>query len=204
MTIAHTPLPYALDALDPYISARTLEFHYGKHHKAYVDKLNAAIPGTDYADLALEGIITKAAAEKNAGVFNNAAQTWNHGFYWQCLAKDSGTPSAALASAIDAQLGGMDKMVADLTAQAVGHFGSGWAWLVSDAGALKVITTHDAETPVTHAGVVPLLTIDVWEHAYYLDYQNARPNYLAALTKELINWSFASENFERGSVWVYA
>ncbi len=190
------PLPYADNALEPLISANTLSFHYGKHHKTYVDNLNKLVEGKDLAALSLEDIIKKSAGNPDmAGVFNNAAQIWNHTFYWNSLKPNGGgKPTGALAAAIDKDLGGYDKFKADFAAAAVTQFGSGWAWLVSDAGTLKIVKTGNAEVPLTK-GQTPLLTIDVWEHAYYLDYQNLRAKYVETLIDKLLNWDFANKNF---------
>ncbi len=188
-------LPYAKDALAPVISANTLEFHYGKHHKAYVDNLGKLIAGTDLADAALEDIIRKSAGDPaKAGIFNNAAQVWNHTFYWKSLkGGGGGAPSGAVAAKITATWGNYEKFAEELKNAGVTQFGSGWAWLVLDAGKLKITKTANADTPIAH-GQKPLLTIDVWEHAYYLDYQNRRPDYLAAVIGKLINWDFVNAN----------
>ena len=190
------PLPYADTALEPLISANTLSFHYGKHHKTYVDNLNKLVEGKDLAAMSLEEIIRASAGKADmAGVFNNAAQIWNHTFYWNSLKPNGGgKPTGAIAAAIDKDLGGYEKFKADLSAAAVTQFGSGWAWLVSDAGTLKIVKTGNAEVPLTK-GQTPLLTIDVWEHAYYLDYQNLRAKYVEALIDKLLNWDFANQNF---------
>ncbi len=190
------PLPYADTALEPLISANTLSFHYAKHHKTYVDNLNKLVEGKDMASMSLEEIIMASSGKADmAGVFNNAAQVWNHTFYWNSLKPNGGgKPSGAIAAAIDKDLGGYDKFKADLSAAAVTQFGSGWAWLVSDAGTLKIVKTGNAEVPLTK-GQKPLLTIDVWEHAYYLDYQNLRAKYVETLIDKLLNWDFANQNF---------
>lgn len=190
------PLPYADTALEPLISANTLSYHYAKHHKTYVDNLNKLVEGKDLAALSLEEIIHASAGKADmAGVFNNAAQVWNHTFYWNSLKPNGGgKPTGAIAAAIDKDLGGYDKFKADLSAAAVTQFGSGWAWLVSDAGTLKIVKTGNAEVPLTK-GQKPLLTIDVWEHAYYLDYQNLRAKYVETLIDKLLNWDFANQNF---------
>ena len=189
------PLPYADRALEPLVSAHTLSFHYGKHHKAYVDNLNKLVEGKDLAKLSLEAIIKQSAGNAElAGVFNNAAQVWNHTFYWNSLKPNGGgKPTGAIAAAIERDLGGYDKFKADFANAAVTQFGSGWAWLVADAGVLKIVKTGNAETPLTR-GQKPLLTIDVWEHAYYLDYQNLRAKYVEALIDKLLNWDFANAN----------
>jgi len=189
------PLPYADNALEPLISANTLSFHYGKHHKTYVDNLNKLVEGKDLAQLSLVDIINKSAGNPDlVGVFNNAAQIWNHTFYWNSLKPNGGgKPTGAIAAAIDKDLGGYDKFKADFANAAVTQFGSGWAWLVSDAGTLKIVKTGNAEVPLTK-GQTPLLTIDVWEHAYYLDYQNLRAKYVETLIDKLLNWDFANQN----------
>ena len=189
------PLPYADTALEPLISANTLSYHYGKHHRTYVDNLNKLVEGKDLAAMSLEQIIHASAGKADmAGVFNNAAQVWNHTFYWNSMKPNGGgKPTGAIAAAIDKDLGGYDKFKADLTAAALTQFGSGWAWLVSDAGTLKIVKTGNAEVPLTK-GQTPLLTIDVWEHAYYLDYQNLRAKYVETLIDKLLNWDFANKN----------
>jgi Fe-Mn family superoxide dismutase len=188
-------LPYAKDALAPVISANTLEFHYGKHHKAYVDNLGKLIAGTDLADAALEDIIRKSAGDPaKAGIFNNAAQVWNHTFYWKSLkGGGGGAPTGAVAAKIISAWGNYEKFAEELKNAGVTQFGSGWAWLVLDGGQLKITKTANADTPIAH-GQKPLLTIDVWEHAYYLDYQNRRPDYLAAVIGKLINWDSVNAN----------
>jgi superoxide dismutase, Fe-Mn family len=188
-------LPYAKDALIPVISANTLEFHYGRHHKAYVDNLNKLIDGTELANADLEAIIRKVAGDSSRmGIFNNAAQVWNHTFYWKCLkAGGGGKPTGPVATQIAAAWGSYEKFAEELKNAGVTQFGSGWAWLVVDGGQLKITKTANADTPIAH-GVKPLLTIDVWEHAYYLDYQNRRPDYLSAVIASLINWDFVNAN----------
>ncbi|QSB44373.1 superoxide dismutase [Altererythrobacter sp. FM1] len=195
------PLPYADTALAPAISAETLSYHYGKHHKAYIDKTNAAIEGGELADKSLEEVIA-AVRGKNQGLFNNAAQSWNHGFYWHSLAADTGNPSDELASMIDDAFGSLDKLKDELKARGAGHFASGWVWLVEKGGKLEIAETHDGDTLADQDGN-PLLTVDVWEHAYYLDHQNARPAYLDAVIDTKLNWSFASDNLARGTTWKY-
>jgi Fe-Mn family superoxide dismutase len=191
------PLPYDPAALEPYMSARTLGFHHDKHHAAYVEKANASIKDTPLADKSEADVVRAVKAYgKNPGLFNNAAQAWNHSFLWQSLSPTGGgAPTGALKEALDRDLGGVEKFAAEFKTEAVGHFASGWAWLVSDRGTLKVVTTHDADTPLVHDGLVPLVTLDLWEHAYYLDYQNARPGFVDAFLAHLINWDFASANF---------
>ena len=188
-------LSYAKDALAPSISANTLEFHHGKHHKAYVDNLNKLVAGTDLAEADLETVIKKVAGDPaRAGIFNNAAQVWNHSFYWKCLkAAGGGKPTGAVAAKIDAAWGSYEKFAEELKNAGVTQFGSGWAWLVIDSGQLKITKTANADTPIAH-GVKPLLTLDVWEHAYYLDYQNRRPDYLSAVIANLIHWDFVNAN----------
>ncbi|MGD9536102.1 MAG: superoxide dismutase [Alphaproteobacteria bacterium] len=189
------PLPYDQSALEPAISARTLEFHHGKHHAAYVTNLNNLVKDTDLASKSLEDVIKSAAGDAaKAGIFNNAAQIWNHTFYWHSMKSGGGgKPSGVLAKKIDADLGGFDKFVEAFKAAAATQFGSGWAWLVVEGGKLKVTKTPNADTPIVH-GQTPLLTIDVWEHAYYLDYQNRRPDYIATFIEKLANWDFAAKN----------
>ncbi len=190
------PLPYGEDALVPVISARTIGFHYGKHQKTYVDTLNELIGGTDFAGQPLEAIIEATARKADkAAIFNNAAQAWNHTFYWHCLTPiGGGEPEGALGEQLGSAFGGFDKFKKEFAETAVAQFGSGWAWLVAQGGRLKVIKTSNAETPFVD-GQTPLLAIDVWEHAYYLDYQNRRVDYVNALIDKLLNWEFAAENF---------
>jgi Fe-Mn family superoxide dismutase len=189
------PLPYADNALEPVISANTIGFHYGKHHKAYVDNLNKLTAGTEFADLPLEKIIAATAGKPDkAAIFNNAAQTWNHTFYWRSLKPDGGgEPPAGVKQKIEASFGTLDTLKKELAAAAMGQFGSGWAWLVLDGGKLKVVKTGNADSPLT-SGLKPVLTIDVWEHAYYLDYQNRRADYVNAVLEKVMNWDFAAEN----------
>ena len=188
-------LPYAENALEPVITAKTMSFHYGKHHKTYVDNLNKLIAGTEYADLSLEKIITSTAGKpERIAIFNNAAQTWNHTFYWKSMTpKGGGEPPAALKKKIEAAFGSVDACKKELASTAVSQFGSGWAWLVLEGGMLKIVKTANADDPLT-TGMKPLLTIDVWEHAYYLDYQNRRADYANAVLDKLINWEFALQN----------
>ncbi|MDD3619965.1 MAG: superoxide dismutase [Desulfobulbaceae bacterium] len=189
------PLPYADNALEPVISAKTMGFHYGKHHKAYVDNLNKLVAVTELADLSLDKIIAATAGQPDkAAIFNNAAQVWNHTFYWQCLKPGGGgEPTGALKQQIEASFGSMDACREELAAAAATQFGSGWAWLVQDGDKLKAVKTGNADLPLT-MGMKPLLTIDVWEHAYYLDYQNRRADYVNAVLDKLINWDFAAAN----------
>ena len=189
------PLPYAENALEPVISANTVKLHYGKHHKSYVDTLNTLVVGTPFAGMTLEQIITSTAGKaEHAPIFNNAAQAWNHTFYWRSLAPNGARiPPAALKAQIASSFGDLEALKKELGTAATTQFGSGWAWLVLDGVKLKVVKTGNAENPLT-AGMKPLLTIDVWEHAYYLDFQNRRPDYVKRLLDELINWEFAADN----------
>jgi Fe-Mn family superoxide dismutase len=178
-----------------------LEFHHGAHHKAYVDKTNEAIADTNLADAGVNEIVK--ASLGNPKLFNNVSQVWNHGFYWNSLTPEKTSPDANLQAAIDRDFGSLDALKEKLAAAAVGHFASGWAWLVSEGGKLAVKDTHDAHSPFSEDAGVPLLTIDVWEHAYYLDVQNKRPEYVKRVLDQVLNWNFASENFARGAVWQY-
>jgi Fe-Mn family superoxide dismutase len=189
------PLSYAENALEPVITANTIGFHYGKHHKGYVDNLNKLVIGTEYADLSLEKIITGTAGRtEKAAIFNNAAQIWNHTFYWKSMRpKGGGEPPVALKQKMETSFGSVDACKKELASAAVSQFGSGWAWLVLDRDMLKVVKTANADLPLT-TGMKPLLTIDVWEHAYYLDYQNRRADYVNAVLDKLINWEFAMQN----------
>lgn len=192
------PLPYPENALEPVISAKTISFHYSKHHNGYVVNTKNLISGTEFAEMSLERIIAASAGKADkAGIFNNAAQVWNHTFYWNSLKpKGGGKPPTALAQKIDASFGSLDVCLKEISTAAVTQFASGWTWLVKDGEKLKVVKTSNAETPLTQ-GMKPLLTIDVWEHAYYLDYQNRRGDYVAAVLDKLINWEFAAENLAR-------
>ncbi|MCT2559210.1 superoxide dismutase [Tsuneonella sp. YG55] len=201
MAFEVTPLPYPDTALAPAISAETLSFHHGKHHKAYVDKTNAAIEGTDMAGATLEQVIAKARGT-NQGLFNNSAQSWNHGFYWHSLAGDGGNPTDELKSMIEDAFGSVDDLKKQLKERGAGHFASGWVWLVEKGGKLEIGETHDGDT-MADQDCNPLLVIDLWEHAYYLDHQNARPAYLDAVVDGKLNWSFAADNLNRGSTWQY-
>jgi superoxide dismutase, Fe-Mn family len=196
--IALPPLPYDQGALAPVISANTLSFHYGKHHKTYVETLNKLIVGTEFADMPLESIIKATARqEDHTAIFNNAAQAWNHTFYWKSLRPNGGgDPPAVLKNLMQASFGGVEQCKKELSKNAVAQFGSGWAWLVQEGEKLKVLKTPDAETPLT-GGAKPLLAIDVWEHAYYLDYQNRRVDHVNAVLEKLVNWEFAAENLNR-------
>jgi len=184
-------LPYAMNALEPTISQETLEYHYGKHHQTYVTNLNNLVPGTEFENASLEDIVMKS----SGGVFNNAAQIWNHTFYWNCLSPNGGgAPSGDLAAAINKAFGSFDEFKKALSTSAATNFGSGWTWLVKNSeGGVEIVNTSNAANPMTD-GKTPLLTVDVWEHAYYIDYRNARPKYLEEIWK-LINWDFVAGNF---------
>jgi Fe-Mn family superoxide dismutase len=186
------PLPYAKDALAPHMSAETFDYHYGKHHQAYVNNLNKAVEGTDNEGKSLEDII--AAAELNSGLFNNAAQHWNHSFFWNCMAPGGGgAPSGELADAINSAFGSHDAFVEEFSNAAATQFGSGWAWLVTDGSKLSIEKTANADLPLKH-GSKALLTIDVWEHAYYIDHRNARPKFIETFLTNLVNWDFVNQN----------
>ena len=195
--MAHTlpALPYALDALEPHISRSTLEFHHGKHHAAYVTNLNNLVAGTDLEAKSLEETVQAVAGDTSkAGVFNNAAQVWNHSFYWQCMKPGGGDrPTGALADKINADFGSFEAFVEQFKTAGATQFGSGWAWLVLDGGTLKITKTANADLPLAH-GQTALLTMDVWEHAYYLDYQNRRPDYMTTYLEKLVNWDFVAAN----------
>ena len=194
MAVALPPLPYDKTALEPHVSARTLEFHHDKHHAAYVKKTNELIAGTPLESAGLEDIVRKAKDDGNGKLFNQSAQVWNHNFQWRSYSPSGGgAPSGELKDRLDRDLGGLDAFAESFKKEATEHFASGWAWLVLDGEALKVASYHDADTPLVH-GVVPLVTLDLWEHAYYLDYQNLRPDYVGAFLSKLINWEFAAAN----------
>ncbi len=194
------PLPYADNALAPIITANTLSFHYGKHHKTYLDNLNKLVADGAMAEMSLEQIVRASAGQADkVAIFNNAAQVWNHTFYWNSLKpQGGGSPTGTLATQIDASFGNLDNFKKEFAATAVGQFGSGWAWLVNAGDTLKIVKTGNAETPLTQQGVTPLLTVDVWEHAYYLDFQNRRADYVNAVLDRLLNWDFAAENLAKG------
>jgi len=198
MAISLPALPYAENALDPHYSARTISFHYGKHHKTYVDNLNKLIAGTPLESKSLEEIITASAGDSSkAGLFNNAAQVWNHTFFWNCMRPGGGgSPKGDPAARIDSTFGSYEKFAEQFKAAAVGRFGSGWAWLVLDGGALKITSTANADTPMAGKQTA-LLTVDVWEHAYYLDYQNRRPDFVQAFLDHLVNWDFVAANLAK-------
>lgn len=190
------PLPYAKEALAPHMSAETLEFHHGKHHKAYVDKTNGLIAGTDLENASLSAVIKAAKEKGDKGLFNNSSQIWNHSFFWQCLSPEKQSPSGTLAAMIEDSFGTTENLLAKLKDESVNHFASGWGWLLLDGDTLKIDSLHDGDSPVAHEGMVPLLTLDVWEHAYYIDYRNARPAYVDAVTANLINWEFVAKNLD--------
>ena len=186
------PLPYANDALAPHISEETIEYHYGKHHQTYVTNLNKLTEGTEHADASLEEVI--AAAESGSGLFNNAAQVWNHTFYWNCMAPGGGgTPSGDLGEAINSAFGSYESFREEFAQAATTQFGSGWAWLAHDGSGLSIVKTANADLPLKHSSKA-LLTIDVWEHAYYIDYRNARPKYIDTFLDHLVNWDFVADN----------
>ena len=201
MSFSLIDLPFDKDALAPSISAETLSYHHGKHHQAYVDKTNSAIEGTDMADDDLETVIAKARGN-DQGLFNNSAQVWNHGFYWHSLAGEKSHPSGELKSMVEEAFGSIDDFNSKLADRGGGHFASGWVWLAEKNGKVSIEESHDADT-LADGDFNPLLVLDVWEHAYYLDHQNARPAYLKAVIENNLNWSFASENLARGETWKY-
>ena len=198
MTFQLHDLPYDRNALEPHMSAQTLEFHHGKHHQAYVTKTNELLE--DAAELAgapLTAVVRKAKQTGNANLFNNSAQLWNHSFFWQCLAPARGQrPTGKLAQLITDGFGSEQAMLDSLHSEAVDHFSNGWAWLLLDRGALRIASLHDADTPLVHDGMVPLFTLDVWEHAYYIDYRNQRPKFATALLSNIVNWEFVARNLD--------
>ena len=195
------PLPYDREALQPHMSGETLDYHHGKHHQAYVDKVNGWIEEKGLQGLSLVEVIKKAQETGDKGLFNNAAQIWNHTFFWNCLAPAGQQPEGRLKELIDQSFGSTEKLLGALKDEAVGHFASGWAWLVLKDGKLAVTSWHDADTPVVHEGVQPLLTLDVWEHAYYIDYRNARPKFAETVLGNIINWQFVAQNLDGEGVW---
>jgi Fe-Mn family superoxide dismutase len=196
MTFRLTELPYDLDALEPHISARTLDFHYGKHHKGYVDKLNQNAAGTKYEDMALEEVIQASYKKNDKPVYNNASQAWNHTFFWDSMAPGGNAgPTGSLSDLIDEQFGGLEAFREHFKEAAVAQFGSGWTWLVADEGSLAIVSTSNADSPLTTSST-PLLTLDVWEHAYYLDYQNSRDKFVEVFLEGLTNWDFAQANLD--------
>ena len=195
-------LPFAKDALAPHMSAETLEFHHGKHHRAYVTKTNELVGASpDLAGASLSEVIAAAKAKGEAKLFNNSAQLWNHSFFWQCLAPANGQrPSGKLAQLIDDSFGSTEALLQKLGDEAVNHFSNGWAWLILNRGKLEIVSLHDADTPLVHDGMVPLFTLDVWEHAYYIDYRNERPRFASAVLSNIVNWEFVAQNLdERGA-----
>jgi superoxide dismutase, Fe-Mn family len=186
-------LPYAKDALGPHMSAETLDYHHGKHHKKYVDETNRLAKETGKESLSLVNFVL--AADKGPQ-FNNSAQLWNHSFFWQCLSPEGGKPSGDLAKRIDSDLGGFEQFSKDFAAEATKHFASGWAWLVEKDGKLAITSYHDADSPIAHEGVKPLFTLDVWEHAYYIDYRNERPKFIEAVMGNIVNWDFVAQNLD--------
>ena len=190
-------LPFAKDSLAPHMSAETLEFHHGKHHATYVKKTNEMIEGTgDLSDASIVDVVRTAGASGDKKLFNNSAQLWNHSFFWQCLSPDKQQPSGKLAQLIDDGFGGIDPMLQKLGDEAVNHFSNGWAWLVLDRDQLKITSLHDADTPLVHDGMVPLFTLDVWEHAYYIDYRNERPKFVTSVLSNIVNWDFVAQNLD--------
>jgi Fe-Mn family superoxide dismutase len=190
------PLPYPRDALQPHMSSETLDYHYGKHHKAYVDKTNGMLSEKGLEGASLIEVIRAGKDKGDKGLFNNSAQIWNHSFFWQCLAPQGSTaPSGRLKEMIDSDFGGHEALLGALQTESANHFASGWGWLILNNGKLEVTSLHDADTPVVH-GMTPLLTLDVWEHAYYIDYKNARPDYLKSVLANIINWDFVAQNLD--------
>ena len=190
------PLPFDKTALEPHMSAETFDFHHGKHHQAYVTKVNGWIDEKGLAGLSLIDVVKKAAASGDKGLFNNSSQVWNHNFFWKSLAPAGSTkPSEKLAKAIESGFGSQDALLKKLAEEAVNHFASGWAWLILEGDAIKVTSYHDGDSPVAH-GATPLFTLDVWEHAYYIDYRNARPKFAETVLNNIVNWDFVSENLD--------
>ncbi len=201
MAFALPPLPFETSALEPILSAESFDYHHGKHHKAYVDKLNGMLAEKGLEGRSLVEVIKLAKDQNDKAVSNNAGQIWNHDFFWQGLAPQGSTkPSAKLKQLIEAGFGDQEKLVEAMVKEAVGHFGSGWAWLVLAGDALKVLSVHDGETPLAIEGIKPLFTIDVWEHAYYIDYRNARPKFAEEVLGKVVNWDFVSANVEEDAV----
>ena len=194
-------LPYAKDALGEYMSAETLEYHHGKHHKAYVDRTNQLIGEKNLGSLPLSRLIVQAKQQGEKTLFNQSAQIWNHSFYWQCLAPAQGQrPTGKLAELIDQAYGSTENLLGELKKEAVGHFSNGWAWLVLDGGALKITSLHDADSPVAYDGMKPLLTLDVWEHAYYIDYRNVRADFAEKVLGNIVNWDFVAQNLDGNGI----
>ena len=197
MPFALPDLPFAKAALEPHMSAETLEFHHGKHHRAYVEKTNQSVEQKGLDNVALSQLIRNAHQSGDGALFNNSAQLWNHSFFWQCLAPAQGQrPTGKLAQLIIEGFGSVDQLLAALKQEAVGHFSNGWAWLILDRGKLDITSLHDADTPVVHDGMKPLLTLDVWEHAYYIDYRNRRPDFADTVLANIVNWDFVAANLD--------
>lgn len=190
-------LPYPKDALAPHMSAETLDFHHGKHHAAYVKKTNEMVDDSKLSAEPLTKVVQAARKQGNSKLFNNAAQLWNHSFFWHCLAPADGQqPSGKLKRMIDDGFGGVEAMLQKLGDEAAGHFSNGWAWLLLDRDSLTITSLHDADTPLVHDGMVPLFTLDVWEHAYYIDYRNERPRFASSVLGNIVNWEFVAENLD--------
>lgn len=195
MTFSLPPLPYGKDAFGDVICAETFEYHHGKHHQAYIDKTNELAEKAGLSGQKLSQVIAHAQEKGDRALFNNSAQAWNHSFFWQCLTPGGAKPSGDLAQRISRDFGSTEALIEKLKAESAGHFGSGWGWLVLDGETLKVTSFHDGDTPLVH-GLKPVLTVDVWEHAYYIDYRNARPKYLDAVLNGALNWEFAAQNLD--------
>lgn len=193
-------LPFAKTAFGDVMSSETFDYHHGKHHKAYVDKTNDAVAGTDLEGASLSKVIQAAKEKGNKGLFNNSAQIWNHTFFWHCLSPDNQSVPAKLEARLKSDFGSVDDFKDKFKTEAAGHFGSGWAWLVLNGDKLDITSLHDADSPVAHEGMKPLLTLDVWEHAYYIDYKNARPSYLDTVMDKAINWEFVAKNLDGAGV----
>lgn len=190
-------LPFAKDALAPVMSSETLDYHHGKHHQAYVNKTNELLQDqSDLSGASLIEVVKQAKRSDNKKLFNNSAQLWNHSFFWQCLAPKGQKPEGKLAKLIEDGFGSSDALLKKLQEEAVNHFSNGWAWLVLDRGSLQVTSLHDADTPIVHEGLVPLFTLDVWEHAYYIDYRNERPRFATSVLSEIVNWDFVAQNLD--------
>jgi superoxide dismutase, Fe-Mn family len=197
MTFHLTPLPFSPDALGEFMSAETLEYHHGKHHKAYIDKVNAALAEKRFEGASLVEIVRAAHERGDRALFDNSAQAWNHNFFWQCLAPAQGQkPGGRLAEMIHVSFGSAETLLAELQEEAAAHFSNGWAWLILDRDTLKITSLHDADTPLVHDGMKPLLTLDVWEHAYYIDYRNARPAYAEKVLGNIVDWEFVAQNLD--------
>ena len=190
-------LPYAKDALEPVMSAETLTYHHDKHHKAYIEKTNALVAEKGFSGRKLSEVIRHAKGNGDSGLLNQSGQAWNHSFFWQCLAPEGATkPQGKLQSLISAEFGDQSTLLAKLTDACVGHFGSGWGWLILNGGKLEITSLHDGDTPITHEGMQPLFTLDVWEHAYYIDYRNSRPNFCKEVLGKIVNWDFVAQNLD--------